>query len=117
MVDDHVHRYRGEIHQHDLGHRLVAGQAHPDRRADDRLLGDRRRAAALLSILGRQALADPHDAAFLRIADILAEHEYFGVLGHGIMQRPIERLQDRDRLGGRLGFRFGFHHFAHAASP
>ena len=41
VIDDHVHGHRGEVHEHDLGDRPVAGDRSANRGTDDRLFGDR----------------------------------------------------------------------------
>ena len=98
MVDDHVHRHRREVHQHDLGHRPHADHRRADGRADDGLLGDRRGAHARRAVLGRQALGDAHDAAFLLVGDVLAEQDHVRVQRHRFVQRHVDGLDGVDLL-------------------
>jgi hypothetical protein len=114
MVDDLVHRHGDEVHQHDLGDRAHAGQRGADRRTDDRLLRDRRRAHACAAELGRQALGNLEDAATLFVGDVLAEHDHARVHLHRVMQRAREGFGEGDHLG--LGFGGGCSR-AHATAP
>ncbi len=53
MVEDHVHRDRDEVHQHDLGHRLIPAHGCANRCADNRLFGYGRGFDALFAEAGR----------------------------------------------------------------
>src|SRR3546814_16641822 len=53
VIDDLIHRHGPAVHHHDFGYGAHASYRGSARRADDRLLGDRRRPAAPGHIFGR----------------------------------------------------------------
>ncbi len=63
LVDDHVPGHREEVGEHQLGDRAQAGHRRAHRRADDRLLADRRVADAIGPELVEQALGQLEHAA------------------------------------------------------
>ena len=63
LVDDHVPGHREEVGEHQLGDRAQAGHRRAHRRADDRLLADRRVADAVGPELGEQAFGQLEHAA------------------------------------------------------
>ena len=73
VVDDLVHRQQREVDRHELHDRAQAGHRRADAHADDRVLGDRRVAHALLAELLEQAGGDLERA--VEDADVLA-HEH-----------------------------------------
>jgi hypothetical protein len=63
VIRDLVHAHHGEIHDHDLGDRLVADEAGADRGPDNGLFRDRRSAHALPPKPRRQSGGRFHDSA------------------------------------------------------
>ena len=59
VVDDLVHRQQREVDRHELDDGPQAGHRRADAHADDRVLGDRRVAHALLAELLEQARRSP----------------------------------------------------------
>ena len=93
LVGDPVEADAREVGEHDLGDRAQPADRRPDRRADDRLLGDRRvhdpaRPEALVQPLG-------HLERAARRADVLAEQEDAVVGLHGVAHRRDDRLRGR----------------------
>jgi hypothetical protein len=84
LVDDLVGRAQREVHYAHLHYRLQACERHPDARAQDRGLRDRR----VDHTRGAELLLQPlvlleHTAA----ADVLADHDDVQVLRHGGLHR------------------------------
>ena len=73
VVDDLVHRQQREVDRHQLDHRAQAGHRRADAHPDDRVLGDRRVAHALLAELVEQPGGDLERA--VEDADVLAHQE------------------------------------------
>jgi hypothetical protein len=73
VVDDLVHRQQREVDRHELDDRAQAEHRRADAHADDRVLGDRRVADALLAELLEQAGGDLEGA--VEDADVLAHQE------------------------------------------
>ena len=90
MVDDLVHRQQREVDRHQLDDRAQAGHRRADAHADDRVLGDRRVAHALLAELLEQPGGDLEGA--VEDADVLAHQEHVLVALHLLAQRLVERL-------------------------
>lgn len=114
VIVDHVHGDGSEVHEHDLGDRLIASEACSDSRTHDRLLGNRCRPNAMLAKAGGKTLGAAGYAAFFRIGHVLAEHEHLGILFHRVGERHVQGFDDR-----RLSF-LGLHlgsWIAHATSP
>ena len=96
LVRDHVPGDREEVAEHQLGDRAQAGHRGAHRRADDRLLADRRVADALGPELGEQPLGELEHAA--GGADVLADEHHGRVALHLLGdpcgdRRPVRQLR------------------------
>ena len=90
VVDDLVQREQREVDRHQLDDRAQAGHGRADAHADDRVLGDRRVAHALLAELLEQAVGDLERA--VEDPDVLAHEDHVLVALHLLAQRLVERL-------------------------
>jgi hypothetical protein len=90
-----------------IGHRPITDQRRANRRADDRLLGDRRRTNTVGAVLARKPLGSGKHAAALIVGNVLAHQDDARVQRHGFIHREVDRLREIDP------FRFG--RGAHAA--
>ena len=90
VVDDLVHRQQREVDRHELDDGAQAGHRRADAHADDRVLGDRRVAHALLAELLEQAGGDLEGA--VEDADVLAHEHDVRVALHLLAQRGVQRL-------------------------
>jgi hypothetical protein len=90
VVDDLVEREQREVDRHQLDDRTQAGHRRTDADADDRVLGDRRVADALLAELLEQAVGDLEGAA--EHADVLAHQHHALVARQLLAQRGVQRL-------------------------
>src|SRR5258708_38306313 len=89
-VDDLVERQQREVDRHQLEDGAQSGHRRPHADTDDRVLGDRRVADALLAELLEQPLGDLEGAA--EYADILAHQQHTLVAAKLLPQRRAERL-------------------------
>ncbi len=90
VVDDLVHRQKGEVDRHHLGHGPQPRDGRAGRRADDDTFGDRGIAHALLAELVEETAGDGIGAAPL--ADFLAHDEHPLVAVHFFAQGLADRL-------------------------
>jgi len=107
VIDDLVEREQAEVDGHHFDDRQHAVQCRADSRADERRLGQRRVAYALLAEFRQQSLA--HGVAAAVAPDVLAHEEHARVAGERLPQCLAQRFPvGRADPGGRL---------AHAALP
>ena len=90
VVDDLVEGEQGEVDRHQLDDGAQAGHGGADAHADDRVLGDRRVAYALLAELVEQA--GGHLERAPEHADVLAHQEHALVSLQLLAQRGVERV-------------------------
>jgi hypothetical protein len=91
VVDQLIRRQRHEVAKHDLRHRAVAAQRQPHAHPDNRGLADGGGEDAR-----REAGGKPlghFEGAAIRVKDILAQRQYGGILGHGLVQRLAQGRQ------------------------
>ena len=115
VVDDLVERQQREVDRHELDDGAQPGHGRADAHADDRVLGDRRVAHALLAELLEQP--GGHLEGAVEDADVLAHEHDALVAQHLLAQRLVERLAvaHHARAGRLLGLCGGGH--AQLSSP
>ena len=90
VVDDLVHRQQREVDRHELDDRAHARHRRADAHPDDRVLGDRRVADALVAELLEQPVRDLERP--VEDADVLAHDEDVLVALHLLAERGVEGL-------------------------
>ena len=90
LVEDRIGGHPGEIHEHELGHRMFAHHRQAHRRPDETALADGRFAHALLAKAGHQALGHLEHATV--DADVLAHEQHIRVAFHLLGQRFAQGL-------------------------
>ncbi len=94
LAHDLVERRIDEVEELDLGDRLEPVKGHADRGADDPGLGERRVDHAVGAELLQEPVRRAEDPTVH--ADVLSEEQDVRVGPHGVAERPIDGLDERE---------------------